>query len=319
MAGSEGEQPRLLSLSDLMDEYKIEALSLLVSNLHYSRDDATREAREGKASYEDEKRIQSAIDSLGAGVTILKAIGVDVSLLAQMESLRKSLSDGVKPNPAFLSGSLMGILTGIHAALGDQMFMYIPKEDARFWNDINSFGEEFLITFPTDAIAEVIEMHNCLTVSRRAACVFHAMRVAEYGVRKLAFLLKIKLTHKGKPLPIEYATWNEIIVASKNKIADARKRSPGAKREKTLQFFSDVADLSEYMKDLWRNPWSHTRPKYCDREETIAIINRVRGFVQVIAKYEYKPAKRDALIARKRREIEEGRKKNDPRTSEPGS
>jgi hypothetical protein len=52
----------------------------------------------------------------------------------------------------------------------------------------------------------------------------------------------------------------------------------------------------EYMKDIWRNELSHTRRRY-NKAESLAVINRVRDFVQLIASHEV-PKEIDERIAR---------------------
>jgi hypothetical protein len=106
------------------------------------------------------------------------------------------------------------------------------------------------------------------------------MRVAEYGLRKLAKQLKVTLRQDGKIQPIEYADWNKVITAIKNKIAEIRRLPSGPKREKALQFYSDAADRCEYMKDIWRNELAHTRRLY-NKAETSAVITRVRLFIEL--------------------------------------
>jgi hypothetical protein len=43
------------------------------------------------------------------------------------------------------------------------------------------------------------------------------IRVAEFGLRNIARKVGVRLTDKHKPQPIEYATWDKVITAIKNK------------------------------------------------------------------------------------------------------
>jgi len=170
--------------------------------------------------------------------------------------------------------------------LKHRMFMYIPPEDATYWANPKIFGEDIALMFPLEAATDMREVLNCFAASRGTACVFHCMRVAEYGLRKLGKLVNVKLKDKGKLLPIEYATWDKVIQSVRSKIAGIRQRPHGAKKARELQFYSDAADHCEYMKDIWRNEISHTRPRSYNREETLSVINRVRDFAQLLAKHE---------------------------------
>jgi hypothetical protein len=136
------------------------------------------------------------------------------------------------------------------------------------------------------------------------------MRVAEYGLRKLANRVNATITDKGRTYPIEYGDRNKVIVAVRGKISLARARTKGPKREKSLQFYSDAADHCEYMKDIWRNEISHTRRRY-NKSETLAVFNRVREFVQLIAGHESK--KEIGKRLRRIRRVQKVRQ-HDPRT-----
>jgi hypothetical protein len=116
------------------------------------------------------------------------------------------------------------------------------------------------------------------------------MRVAEFGLRRLAKNLRVALTDKGKRCPIEYKDWDKVITACRSKIAEARTLPVGAKKEKLLQHYSRAADSCEYMKDIWRNEVSHTRRRY-RKQEALGVIERVKEFVQPLAKGEAKKAK----------------------------
>ena len=92
------------------------------------------------------------------------------------------------------------------------------------------------------------------------------MRAAEHGLRMLARKLKVKLTHKGKTQPVEYADWEKVIAAIKDKITAARALPHGPKRQERLENLSDAADHCVFMKDIWRNNISHTRKPYTSAE-----------------------------------------------------
>ena len=44
------------------------------------------------------------------------------------------------------------------------------------------------------------------------ASVFHCMRVSEFGLRWIAQKLRVKITDKGKVVPIEFGTWEKVII-----------------------------------------------------------------------------------------------------------
>jgi hypothetical protein len=184
--------------------------------------------------------------------------------------------------------------------------MYIPPEDALYLNNVNLFGVDFGTAFPIEAMHELGELGKCFATSRGTACVFHCMRIAEYGLRILARRVGVKLIDKGKPQPIEYGTWDKVIQNIRIKITETRKKPLGARKEKALQFYSTAADACEYMKDIWRNEISHSRHRFYTRGETLGVIERVRMFVNSIAQHEIpkNPRKHLAKINQRVRELQ---------------
>ncbi len=129
----------------------------------------------------------------------------------------------------------------------------------------------------------MIEAANCYAAGRWTASVFHSMRVAEYGLRRLAKRLKIKISSKGKNCPLEYGDWNDVITAIRNKITEIRKLPRGPRRENEIKFYSSTADHCEYIRDIYRNEVSHTRRRY-SKPESLSVLQRVRELVQPLAK-----------------------------------
>lgn len=124
---------------------------------------------------------------------------------------------------------------------------------------------------------------ECYALEQNTACVFHLMRVAEFGLRAIAKKVGVKLRDKGKPQPVEFATWEKVIAAIKNKITAAHGMAKGPRRKQQLQFHSDAADQCTYIRDVWRNEVAHTRGTYSDGEAQ-GVITRVRQFMEMLAK-----------------------------------
>ncbi len=157
-------------------------------------------------------------------------------------------------------------------------FAYISPAVAEFFEQEKLFGQEVYDAFP-EARVDIKDAGNCVAADLNTAAMFHLMRVAEFGLRRLAKRLKVALTHKGKPHPIEYADWKKVIDACKAKIANAQAASPGPKKQELLEQYADVADHCAFLKDIWRNNVSHTRKPY-KRQDALAALERVRGFTQ---------------------------------------
>ena len=136
-------------------------------------------------------------------------------------------------------------------------------------------------TFP-EATADTESAIECYALEQPTAAVFHMMRMAEHGLRAIAKKVGVRLTDKGKPQPLEYATWDKVITAINNKIAAARLLPQGPKKNQKLRFYSDAAENCTYIRDLWRNETSHTRKRY-NSAEAWGVINRVRDFMELLA------------------------------------
>jgi hypothetical protein len=211
-------------------------------------------------------------------------IALESVLLDMIAQLKEDAWQKHPQVPAIVFKSrLDAIIEGIIGALKSRRFMFVPSDQASYWENPRLFGDDFRAEFPAAAVAEGIEAGNCFAAGRWTACVFHCMRVAEYGLRKIAQTLKVKTIHKGKVFPVEYADWEKVIAAIQAKIADIRKVPRGPKRQELLRAYSSAADHCEYMKDIWRNETAHTRRLY-NKVNCLSAISDVQGFIQSLPK-----------------------------------
>lgn len=176
---------------------------------------------------------------------------------------------------------LDGLVARIQTDFKKRVFIRVGKGMSDFVDKGIVLGRDVAVAFPL-AVPDITEAGNCLAVECNTAAVFHLMRVSEYGLRSLAKTLRVRLTHKGKIQPIEFADWNKIITECKNKIAKSRTLSPGPKRQGQLNRLSEAADHCEYMKDIWRNDLSHARKPY-SHHDAMGVFERVRSFMIFLA------------------------------------
>jgi len=170
---------------------------------------------------------------------------------------------------------------GIMRELAKWQFVPVSPDLGRYFEQPKLFGENVDLAFP-DARDDIRQAGNCIAIELSTAAVFHLMRVAEYGLRRLAKQLRVQLTHSGKAHPIEFAEWEKVITGCKNKITAARALNPGSKRQAQLERYSDAADHCMFMKDIWRNTVSHARKQYTPGE-AIGVLDRVRDFMGFLA------------------------------------
>jgi hypothetical protein len=174
------------------------------------------------------------------------------------------------------------LIEAVEAELKMRRFAYVPVARATKLDNIDNDWADVQAAFPTskEDIRDAIE---CYALDKHTACIFHLMRVSEHGLRNLARRLRVTLTDKGKKQPLEFADWDKIITAIKNKIAEARKLSKGPTKEARLQSWSEAADHCEYMKDNWRNAVSHTRKSYTP-SDAMQASERVHAFMSFLAR-----------------------------------
>ncbi len=224
---------------------------------------------------------------LGGLKVACENLDADSTLIGEITVLQRSCAEGlVDKREAVLSSRLGAIINFVHHNLSKRKFMILSEEEAKYYANPILFGEIVQEKYSHHAFRDAIAAGSCFAASQYTASVFHCMRLAEHGLRKLASnrLLKIKLTSKKGPIPIEFGTWADVITAIHNKINKTRQGAVGPKREADLQFFSSCADQCDYMKELWRNPLSHTR-RFCKREEAMAVIARVKEFITVVGEH----------------------------------
>jgi hypothetical protein len=114
-------------------------------------------------------------------------------------------------------------------------FIAIPKEYADDINNDQLFGPEVAAAFK-GATPDIREAGNCIAVDMGTAAVFHLMRAVEWGLRALCKHLGIlRVPHNKKHIPIEYATWDNMLQKVQEEI-DKRVDALGpGKRKQDLQ------------------------------------------------------------------------------------
>lgn len=121
---------------------------------------------------------------------------------------------------------------------------------------------------------------GCYALDLNTACVFHLMRVAEYGLRGLARRLRIKLPKKKR---LEWAQWGEILKAMEDKTKDQSSRmKAGPAKDELLEFYNGALGQFYGFKDEYRNHVMHTRGKY-DEFQASSVVVHVKDFMAKLA------------------------------------
>jgi hypothetical protein len=120
----------------------------------------------------------------------------------------------------------------------------------------------------------------CYVLERNTASIFHAIRVAEIGLRALARRLRVKLP-KGKKL--EWGEWQAILKEmSKKTEAIGQTARAGPHKDESLEFYNGAIGQFTGFKDEFRNQVMHVRKDY-DEFDARKSLTRVRDFMEKLA------------------------------------
>lgn len=179
-----------------------------------------------------------------------------------------------------LRSGLADLRATLCAELRTRFFLFIPADEAAFFNKDNLFGSEYHPKASKEVNDEINAAGTCISLGSYTAAMFHLMRVLEFGLRALARHLKVKKVKSN--IPLEHGTWEELIRAIEGKNAQLMARPRGFKRQNELDFYSGLLIEMRTFKDYWRNAVMHTRASY-DKRQALDAFEHVRNFMQRLA------------------------------------
>jgi len=176
----------------------------------------------------------------------------------------------------------------------DMTLMHFPSERVEYFDewrknrklgglfdgDEPSVPKRVSTRFP-EAIPAIAGAGTSYAVEDFDGCVFHLLRVLEYGLRKLARQLSVPCTMKKGSLELQ--TWGFVI----NQIEEAVKKMPTAKttREaKKLEYFNHAASQFSFVKDAWRDVFFHSRNGEVQDAKVKHFMENVREFMKIMAR-----------------------------------
>jgi hypothetical protein len=149
----------------------------------------------------------------------------------------------------------------------DCYFFHMPSSQADFYDQKEFFGPVVNAKFPSIQY-DMVEAGNCYAMGRGTACVFHLMRVMEFGVQCFGTRLGVGLTG-GK-------NWQNILDQINREIKSLPPKDP------TTVAMSLAAANLYAVKLAWRNEVMHPNDKYT-LEEAKDVIYAVRLFMGQLA------------------------------------
>jgi hypothetical protein len=171
-------------------------------------------------------------------------------------------------------------LVSIDTARGEYLDDLLgDPSDASDKEAANPVWEHVWRRFPS-AQYDCEEAVYCYALERNTASIFHAMRVAEIGLRALARRMEIKLP-RGKKL--EWAEWQALLKEmSKKTDAVGLNQKAGPRKDEILEFYSGAIGQFTGFKDEFRNQVMHVRKSY-DEGDAKKALTRVRDFMEKLA------------------------------------
>lgn len=259
-----------------MNQFKAHRIATRVANFSVAEAHFRRYADDGRPALDT--AVTTFAGELEGAATDLAEAGLR-GASEEARRILKNVQRGM--HPSALEADARTIGHRIIKELSSRRFLRVRNACSSYVDNDELFGPVVAKRFRS-AKSDIREAGNCLAADCNSAAVFHLMRVSEHGLRAVAKRLRVRLNHKGGNHPVEYADWNKVITGIRNKLTELRSKSPGKRKEKALMFYSDIADQSEYIKDIWRNRISHARHSY-DADEAMRVKQRVHDFMVRLA------------------------------------
>lgn len=175
---------------------------------------------------------------------------------------------------ARLATEMRTLLEAMEDDLSKLYFYRYPRHKALVLIKAPGDREPTIKAFPS-AKKDIEEGVDCYALEKNTACVFHLMRVAEYGLRAFA-------RERGASFPkhpIEWAEWQNLLdQAEANAKATVKAMSRGPAKAAAAAFYSGAIGQVYGFKDEYRNAVMHARESYGERQ-ALRALNQVRDFM----------------------------------------
>lgn len=193
------------------------------------------------------------------------------STLAQVRRLKAIFLDTAnqhKVNIVTLARDIMEVQVRLSDELEARMLFLLNPEEARYFTD-SQFTPKVAQRFP-GAVFDMDEAGKCYATERPTACVFHLMRVTEFGLHAIGKLIGIE---EQRP------NWEPII-----KKIDAELKADYKDRQfkGSADLLANISTHLHAVKVAWRNRAMHVETKHTT-EEAREIYGATRGLMRYLA------------------------------------
>jgi hypothetical protein len=226
--------------------------------------------------------LQSIEDNLKDLRELQDLLGFDGGIRQQIYYLQEKIDyDMHDTAPEVISSLVDSLRESLIDALKKRKFFYMTN--ASFYKSIHLFsGASFEARFG-DAVLDAMDAETAYAVGLYTSCVFHTMRVVEHGLRFIAAELEVDITDKGKPCPIEFATWEKVLAKIEEKRIQLRQDTKSTALVEKQRHLAEAASHCAHLKDWFRNDVMHTRRSY-NEAEAMADLHRVAEFMSLLSK-----------------------------------
>jgi len=277
--------PTVFSLWELMETFKLNTLAVLLMDLRGCRDDCEN----GRIAAADIKNLlalknppQLELDHilkcLNGLVDLCGDIGLDNAVLSLALIVSHHQEHPGEADYSSWCADLRNAEDAVMSELWSHKAIQIKSEFSEYVNNDQLFGKPVADAFPS-AVPDIQEAGNCLSVGCYTACVFHLMRVAEYGLRALAHDRRITVAKKK---PVALATWDDVL----KELEDAENLIRGFPRTKAREaqfdFFHGAMMELKRFKNKFRNRIMHSRQSY-DMYQARSTFDHVKAFMEILA------------------------------------
>jgi len=153
-----------------------------------------------------------------------------------------------------------------------KLLMILPSNKVGYFDGSKEVLSEEARNAFFSAEYEMDEAGKCFALARYTACVFHAMRALEPGLKAL-----------GADLDLSVETnWNKALDQIEKEIRSRSTKTHGPAWKDDEPFYAEAATHFRFIKNAWRNHTAHLKERY-DEERAESVLRHVGEFLRDIA------------------------------------
>ena len=265
---------RLVSLWDIVNKFRAHDFAILLQKLN-TIEHASRQYSGAEILPPHTENIMEAANEIE---TFGKEVGFPSAQDAAMMIGTRIKLDGERLNASHIEAMATSLKDDLIKETFFRVFLVVDGTRSAYVDNDKLFGPEVATAFPL-AIPDIRESGNCIAAGCFPAAIFHLMRIAEHGLRALAYDRRIRIP-KG---PLELATWEDILKELDRAESAIQGYPRTVAREAQFKFYHQANMEIRAFKNAWRNRWFHTRDSGCDSDSTQGLMNHVSAFMKVLA------------------------------------